>query len=328
MGLKCSLLGCEYGPVETENDHERRGDEIVITVREVRHCERCGDEQVITENKEVTAVEDHTADDTASPETAAPTDADGATPSDGATADTPMATTETTDTATATGDTSGQRFGDEWGSSPGLADGPASHIEAVDEDDTPEDDAVILGDETDTDGATEPEPAGEASAATAASGEPATDTATSDAADREPLAEPTDSTATTGDAAAADTAGDTDADTGGELLDTDDTTDGFEGSLDEPDIDTIPDTEGDGPDDEGGVPADEKEDVELMGEAADTGAAPDPERTTGLDDLPPGEIEYYCPDCGHSEVAVDSSLRVGDLCPACHAYVERRSRNG
>jgi predicted RNA-binding Zn-ribbon protein involved in translation (DUF1610 family) len=56
MGLKCRLLGHTYGDPEVERNREERGDEVVVTIREVQTCGRCGDEQVVSQNKEVTTI--------------------------------------------------------------------------------------------------------------------------------------------------------------------------------------------------------------------------------------------------------------------------------
>jgi predicted RNA-binding Zn-ribbon protein involved in translation (DUF1610 family) len=56
MGLKCRLLGHEYGAPEIERNREEQGDEVVVTVRELQVCERCGAEQTVSQNKEVTAI--------------------------------------------------------------------------------------------------------------------------------------------------------------------------------------------------------------------------------------------------------------------------------
>ncbi|WP_435183146.1 DUF7093 family protein [Halobellus sp. EA9] len=56
MGLKCRLLGHTYGEPEVERNREEQGDEVVVTIREIQACERCGDEQVVSQNKEVTAI--------------------------------------------------------------------------------------------------------------------------------------------------------------------------------------------------------------------------------------------------------------------------------
>ncbi|APE96096.1 DUF7093 family protein [Halodesulfurarchaeum formicicum] len=53
MGLRCSLLGHAFGEPVTERDREQRGDEAVVTIRKIKTCDRCGAEQVISENTEV-----------------------------------------------------------------------------------------------------------------------------------------------------------------------------------------------------------------------------------------------------------------------------------
>ena len=63
MGLKCSVLGHAYGETTVERDRQEQGSEVVITIREVETCDRCGAERVVSENKEVTAIE--TPDDAA-----------------------------------------------------------------------------------------------------------------------------------------------------------------------------------------------------------------------------------------------------------------------
>jgi hypothetical protein len=55
MGLRC-LLGHDFGPPEIEREREETGDEMVVTVRETETCRRCGEERVVSENKEVTAI--------------------------------------------------------------------------------------------------------------------------------------------------------------------------------------------------------------------------------------------------------------------------------
>ena len=75
MGLKCQLLGHAYGNPEVERSREEQGDEVVVTVRNVKVCERCGDEQMVNQTKEVTSVRspDEVGLDTAeSPSTAEP----------------------------------------------------------------------------------------------------------------------------------------------------------------------------------------------------------------------------------------------------------------
>jgi len=56
MGLRC-LLGHNFGEPEVERDREEDGSEVVITVTEVKECRRCGERQVVSENKEVTSLD-------------------------------------------------------------------------------------------------------------------------------------------------------------------------------------------------------------------------------------------------------------------------------
>ncbi|MFC7075552.1 DUF7093 family protein [Haloarcula halophila] len=57
MGLKCSILGHTYGESTVERDREEQGSEVVITITETETCTRCGNTRVVSENKEVTAIE-------------------------------------------------------------------------------------------------------------------------------------------------------------------------------------------------------------------------------------------------------------------------------
>jgi len=56
MGLRC-LLGHDFGEPETERERNEEGNEVVVTVREVKTCERCGEKQVVSENKEITSID-------------------------------------------------------------------------------------------------------------------------------------------------------------------------------------------------------------------------------------------------------------------------------
>ena len=55
MGLRC-LLGHDFGEPEVEREREEEGNEMVATIREVKTCRRCGERQVVSENKEVTSI--------------------------------------------------------------------------------------------------------------------------------------------------------------------------------------------------------------------------------------------------------------------------------
>src|SRR6056297_567502 len=56
MGLRC-LLGHDFGEPELQREREEDGDEVVTTVREVKTCARCGETQVVSENTEVTTMQ-------------------------------------------------------------------------------------------------------------------------------------------------------------------------------------------------------------------------------------------------------------------------------
>ncbi len=56
MGLRC-LLGHDFTGPEVEREREEDGEEVVTTVREVKTCRRCGEAQVVSENTEVTTME-------------------------------------------------------------------------------------------------------------------------------------------------------------------------------------------------------------------------------------------------------------------------------
>ena len=58
MGLKCSLLGHSFEPADRERKREEQGSEVVTVHREIERCVRCGEERVVSESTEVTAVVD------------------------------------------------------------------------------------------------------------------------------------------------------------------------------------------------------------------------------------------------------------------------------
>jgi hypothetical protein len=83
MSLRCSLLGHDYGDAEIEREREEQGSEVVVTVREFEECSRCGARSVISENKEVRAL-DSPAPDLASAESSELVDSSGPSASTGA----------------------------------------------------------------------------------------------------------------------------------------------------------------------------------------------------------------------------------------------------
>lgn len=58
MGLACSVLGHRYGEREHIEERDRQGSEEIIAIREVKTCDRCGEELVVSETKEVVAIDE------------------------------------------------------------------------------------------------------------------------------------------------------------------------------------------------------------------------------------------------------------------------------
>lgn len=56
MGLRC-LLGHNFGNAEIEREREEDGNQVVVTVQEIKRCRRCDERLLISENKEVTSVD-------------------------------------------------------------------------------------------------------------------------------------------------------------------------------------------------------------------------------------------------------------------------------
>ncbi|MDS0297650.1 hypothetical protein NDI76_02710 [Halogeometricum sp. S1BR25-6] len=208
MGLKCRLLGHQYGDPEIERDREERGDEVVVTIREIQVCQQCGAEHVVSENKEVTTIRsaqevglDRQSD--AAPEAADPAAADDApagpetSPVDDPDARVPEAESE----GDAPNPFSPEAAGDvpdstETADAPDAAPDPEAETDADSESfndddfeppsDPEEDDAVILGEEdTERDETQWPEDAG-ADPATAARESAAGDPPARDPTARDP----------------------------------------------------------------------------------------------------------------------------------------------
>lgn len=64
MGLRCTVMGHDYGESQRTEKREERGDEIVVTVREYRECRRCSHQKTMSENTEIRSSETDDADDT------------------------------------------------------------------------------------------------------------------------------------------------------------------------------------------------------------------------------------------------------------------------
>src|SRR6056297_1802016 len=77
MGLRC-LLSHDFGEAELEREREEQGNEVVITVNEVKTCTRCGERRVVSENTEVTSIDQLTDTATAADSGAAQATVDAA----------------------------------------------------------------------------------------------------------------------------------------------------------------------------------------------------------------------------------------------------------
>ena len=414
MGFKCRLFGHSYGPPEAERSREEDGDEVVVTVRNVKRCERCGDERTVNQTKEVTSV--RTPD-----EVGLDAEATGS----------PASAAGTTGTGTGTGAAPGESP-----VTPVEPDAPpaAGTSDPVD---------ATVGADADPD----PDPASAAEAAADVDGDvdggvttPADDgSAPPQSADADPVEDATveDPTASTVDADAGSesaergsddgwTTGSDDWDDVDPDPDVDDAVilDDADGERDEvqwpedsdaapgagdatdsdapsgPDVEAdeapkndaeiidgeapAPDSEGAGgewPDHEGGWPDHDGTDegysaapnADVDAEFAGNGLTPevnggapdDPDAVDGIavggdggavertfadadggadadadtdegfvsagdstaGDVPADRVEFYCPNCGHAQVAGTSSIRAGDICPECKkGYIAERER--
>lgn len=348
MGFRC-LLGHDFGPAEVEREREEDGNEMVVTIRQVKTCERCGAERVMTENKEVTSIRtpeavglDDEGDGTADP------GGDGAGEADGQADDEGFQppTDAEEDDGVILGDD--ERAPGEWpapdrelrrgGSAepadrsaadvPATSDGAGANADATGDEGTPgtgapdadgadaagveavDDDAEII-DGDGGDGGTIPWPDREAPAAAAPAG------GGSDAAGGSDTGWP--------DHAAEDEGYDAEAATGG----------GpgvpFDGGLTpqanrggdaaDPDAD-----DGDTVGDDGSAPAGDPAGPDGDGDAGRTGRfAP----SDGVADVEHRastvDVEFHCSNCGYASAATGSSLRAGDICPDCRTgYLRER----
>ncbi|MGM0448466.1 MAG: DUF7093 family protein [Methanobacteriota archaeon] len=357
MGLRC-LLGHDFGEPELQREREEEGDEVVTTVKEVKTCARCGETQIVSENTEVTTME-QLADEAAAKAAGGGDAGAGATPEGGP----------------ASGTAEGTAGPDAAAGRAEAGDG-ASADEGVTLDEEPgagSDDAVIIDDG----------PAGDAEPETAGTGPSADDIGTSpDAADRPDTtdedAEVLDAGAESASAsspaadAAPESASSDETDAEGddgvildeETADADERNRGAWPSVDEADDDADGPTAwpDHGEEDEGfsaeigeggdaGVEfgggltpeaaeqREERSETEYV-EAPDDAEAVEfdaggedgtgitrsesPELETIGDDEP---TEYYCPECGMVRAADGSSMRAGDICPECkRGYVDERPR--
>jgi DNA-directed RNA polymerase subunit RPC12/RpoP len=55
MSLICSLAGHDWGETQKETEYDEGSDEIAVTEREFRVCDRCDERRIVAENTEVRA---------------------------------------------------------------------------------------------------------------------------------------------------------------------------------------------------------------------------------------------------------------------------------
>ncbi|MFC4448912.1 DUF7093 family protein [Halorussus aquaticus] len=321
MSLRCSLLGHSYGEAEIEREREEQGSEVVVTVREFEECERCGDRKVVTENKEVTALDSPAPDleSAAEAESAASAGAEGGS------------------------DTNGQS---DVSVAPGASAGPDSTASPDVGVDAPADgdDAEIIGGSSASD-----ESSGSVASSASTSADD-TDGSTDTGDDLDPSqsaadddgvildddGEPSEGDRTPGEWPDAETTHPAETEQGGSgdwpAVGRED-----EGYDAEPDDGSNADVEFGGgltPESASGVADDETEEVEFVNADGDTlraqdGAESNTELSSGISagaeapslsgpaDDPDVDAEFVCPECDYRASVAGSSLRAGDICPEC-----------
>ncbi|MFC7081466.1 DUF7093 family protein [Halorussus caseinilyticus] len=348
MSLRCSLLGHSYGEAEIEREREEQGSEVVVTVREFEECERCGDRKVVTENKEVTALESPAPDLEAAEEDPAvsPSSRDAGT-APGASAGAGAGTDAGPDTDASGGTSSGVNAGagaganSGVGASAGVGTTPDAGVDASG------DDAEILTDSSGSSDSSSSADSPSSASADATGGATRSDTAADDF-EQSPSAADDDGVILDDDGGSGD-----DGRTPGEWPDaetthpaeTDESGPGDwpevgredEGFDAEPDDGARSDVEFGGgltPESSQGVADDESEEVEFVNADGDTleardGGGNDTELSSGISagaeaptfsgpsEDPDVDAEFVCPECDYRETVSGSSLRAGDICPEC-----------
>lgn len=292
MGLRC-LFGHDFGDPEVEREREESDSEVVVTVREVKTCDRCGDRRVVTENTEVTTVRtpeevglDESDEDETDDEPTHPTVDDEDVEEDFE----PPTDPDEDDGEILDDDEDPERERGEWPDADDVeepAEGAAPRADAAEATDdepaaAPESEgAEILDDGGDEDGE-QPWPERESPPQEADDGGASAEWPEHDGEDEGFAAESG----------------------GGERTDV-----SFGGGL-------APESAATG-DSQSYVGHDADDgDVEELVRADDAG-------TASVD----SDTEYFCPNCGHADTATGSSMRAGDICPECHGgYIAERER--
>lgn len=313
MGFRC-LLSHDFGEPELEREREEQGNEVVITVNEVKTCVRCGERRIVSENTEVTSIDQLTA-------TADETEWEPASGAD--------------ETAVSRQSAAGSA-GDDTVESAGTARSagtPPSDTGITIDDSVPHtDDAEVLTDDSDdTDDA---EQLGTAEPANMTVDDVEAAAAESVQADDDGVILSDD----TAEPADADTDEATDSDREpGEWPAYDDSDDSDIDDRQWPDVSA--EDEGFSAED---PPEEQPEDMTFGGgftpeiTTAEAGSVADRETELSftraeessvdfeptVDDI---QTEFYCPECGLARQAGNSSMRAGDICPECkRGYIGER----
>jgi len=313
MAIKCSLLGHSYGDPDVEREREQRGEEVVVTVRELKTCTRCGTELTVSENTEVRPVKS-TQTETRQPDDAAATSPDS-TPAEPAVSESEPPANEPPEPSTVA-----EEDADSTPTIVGGADGPLEEAGGSDDEfekaqSAADDDGVILDEDGSSENSREPgewpdaedtrvELSSDSSEHPTAQPTPESAPPGSQSWPDEPAGSETGSSPAAGEPTNSDT-GSTDEQT--EILDA------------EEDSGTTTDSAA-------SASSDIQRSTETPSERLRSGA-------TGIESAGPVESsrgdptsQLVCPSCEYEDSERQSSKRAGDICPSCgKGYLSERS---
>ncbi len=321
MGLTCSVLGHRFGDLERVEEREEQGSEVVVTIREVKRCERCSHDSIVSESKEVTSMQPEPTTPPAEQATETPPAEQSSPEPEPAPAwpDDDLPGPDVEDDGVILENDPTERGHGEW---------PPTHDESDPEHDEDADDEYMAW----------PEAEGEDEGYSAASAGTEGDEESSDVSFSGLTPEVSDDVGDTGAVGESGAVGDT-----GVEVDT-----GVTGDADQPAAANADEDVTDAAD--SGVatdadaeilePTDASDRVDPSASAASTAtatrdeidAATEPEPEPVVDDgfvrassiTPPaeshtddGETEYFCPRCEFVRRSIRASVRPGDICPSC-----------
>ena len=330
MSLRCSLLGHSYGDAEIEREREEQGSEVVVTVREFEECERCGDRKVVTENKEVTALETPARDINSAQE-------DGASGAAGGNAGSESGSDASAGVDSPSGPDAGVGRTGGGHDAEIITDSPSSGSNS---DESDRNAAGASADDSGADAGSDTGAGDDAASDAEGTADPDVDSGPSAADDDGVILdddgeESGDDGRTPGEWPEADTTHPAETDESGptEWPDVGREDEGYDA---EPDDGASADVEFGGglTPESSGVAAGEDEEVEFVNAEGDTLQARDaggsgPELSSGISagaeapslsgpaDDPDLDAEFVCPECDYRATVSGSSLRAGDICPEC-----------